>query len=288
VNKDTENDDISQVYQSLSKDEPNSEIDKAILAAAKANLDKQTIINKKNTQAWWLNGRFHGAVAASLLLVCLVYILPKNYLGAPDTQADLPALSLSDAETQTPSEQKMQMRMLTQSAEAESMQKSAVSIPQTAAMRESQPAFNEVMDTNKLSTRFSNADDATNTAIQTSEILMAKSKEQRKKVSSAQKTSEYADISVKTEKLSAKLVEIQEITDLSHSELIEQSSSLAEAQKTEGKERPLIKQYERLHQELVSNLSTISRHYPANLEISKYRKVLSEQEYLAFLEATKD
>ena len=83
-------------------------------------------------------------------------------------------------------------------------------------------------------------------------------------------------------------MEIQEITDLSHSELIEQSSSLAEAQKTEGKERPLIKQYERLHQELVSNLSTISRHYPANLEISKYRKVLSEQEYLAFLEATKD
>lgn len=288
MNKDTENDDISQLYQSLSKDEPNSEIDKAILAVAKANLDKQTIINKKNTQAWWLNGRFHGAVAASVLLVCLVYILPKNYLDAPDTQADSPALSLSDAETQTPNEQKMQMRMLTQGAEAESMQKSAVSSPQTAAVRESQPAFNEVMDTNKLNTRFSNADEANDTARQRLEILMAKSKEQRKKVSSVQKVSEYADIFNKTQKLSDRLIEIQEITNLSHSELIKLSSSLNEAQEPQGEKRPLIKLYERLHQDLVKSLSIISKQYPENFEIEEYRKVLSEQEYSAFLEATKD
>lgn len=288
MNKDTENDDISQLYQSLSKDEPNNEIDKAILATAKANLDKQTIINNKNTQAWWLNGRFHGAVAASVLLVSLVYILPENYLGAPDTQADTSALSLSDAETQTPSEQKMRMRMLTQGAEAESMQKLAVSSPQTAAMRESQPALNEVMDTNKLSTRFSNADEATDTATQKVEIVMAKNKEQRKKVSSAQKISEYAHIFNRTEKLSARLIEIQEIIDLSHSVIIRLSSSLDEAQEPESEERPLIKQYERLHQELVKNLSTISKQYPENLEIAKYRKLLSEQEYLELIEATKD
>jgi hypothetical protein len=77
---------ISEAYQASIKSVPSQNIDANILKMAQQQRKHQkSTISKPAKLRWWENQHFYGAIAASVLVVCVIYILPTN---APNMQTD--------------------------------------------------------------------------------------------------------------------------------------------------------------------------------------------------------
>lgn len=70
---------ISRAYQATNKSNPTPSQNDSILKMAQDRIhQKAETSSKPISLRWWENQHYHGAMAASVLVVCLVYILPSS------------------------------------------------------------------------------------------------------------------------------------------------------------------------------------------------------------------
>jgi hypothetical protein len=252
---------VSELYQASKQEGPETSIDNKILAMAKKELKLKPATSAKTSSKktsspkpipWWKQMQYQSATAASVLIVCLVFLLQPQ---TANIALHEPSLAVSP------------VKPLPQSAEA-------VEEVASSNLKEQQKLVqSELTDTERQVIRYRVQADQMATAAQA----------KRSKDAFAGMPGPHEVLLAENDVILKKLGEIQATLALSHSQItkIAERSNLTLNLTNKSEQNNLLQEYLELHKKLKDNLSKLLAASSDLSILESYSDVLSKQEIQA-------
>ena len=265
----TPNDDeafVSEIYQKMAHTLPPKTIEDAILAMAKKQVHTGPTAQENTRQKghlssktlpWWKKVQYQGTVAASVAIVCLIYILQAptstTNIQAPPVIAKIENTTLLQAESYSPA---------------------PTAGPESLSLVQS-----DASEQRRKTGRYQLEEAQAKAEVEKLEINAS-----RAMAALAQKQKESQIMSAKNEKILAQLMAIQSELNLTHSQILERPVNVETSDNSNGKasDNVLLNRYIDQQKELLANLLKIQASSADFILPSRFLKVLSKDEIDAF------